>query len=186
LSLPLICKDCQSIYLTPNLQKKEIITGFFVYSFYDYEDIKEFIYSKYDVIGSQIFEILAKNSFELFANSFNFDERVYSISIDDNVNKGYSHSAILNNALKSRNIKPLYNKLQAQNNVIFANKSYGYRLSNPRDFIYKKPLFKKVKNVILVDDIITSGLTLLEAKDTLTREGINTLFAITLCNLQEG
>lgn len=183
ISIPIICKTCQRDYLQPSITKTQLITNFFVYSFYDYEEIKELIYTKYDPIGSQIYSILAKNSFYKFAKSFNIDERVYAIGLDDNSNKGYSHSAILTKSLKSKSIYPIYNTLRAKNNIKFANKDYTFRLTNPRNFTYQKPLFHNVSKVILVDDIITSGLTILEAKDTMVRENIDVLFALTLCKL---
>lgn len=185
ISLSIICKKCQKTYLQPSIKKKEIITNFFVYSFYDYEDIKELIYTKYDSIGSQIYSILAKNSFSLFAKKFDIEKDIYAIGLDDNPSKGYSHSAILAKSLESTNIKPLYNTLRARNNTKFANKDYAFRLANPRNFIYKKPLLHEVKKVILVDDIITSALSILEAKDCITRHNINPLFGLVLCNLQD-
>jgi competence protein ComFC len=184
LSFSIICKYCQNLYLIPKFIKKEVISGFYNYSFYDYEDIKDLIHTKYDTIGSQIFKILAKNSFKKFSDSFKYNDTLYAINIDNNISKGYSHSAILTSSLSSSIIIPQYNILQAKNNKRFANKSYQFRLLNPREFKYNKPLFKNIKEVILIDDIITTSLTMLEAKDPLTRYNIKSLFCLTLCNLQ--
>jgi len=184
LSFNTICNSCQNTYLQPIIQKRKLLTNFYVYSFYEYEDIKELIYTKYEPIGSQIYNILAKNSFSKFAKEFNINEQITAIPIDDNPNKGYSHTAILASSLKSTFINPLYNIIRSDNDIKFANKDYSFRLQNPRNFKYKKPFLKKVNKVILIDDIVTSGLTLLEAKDCLIRENIEVLFALTLCNLQ--
>jgi len=83
-----------------------------------------------------------------------------SVAIDDTVKSGYSHTAILNKALKSKNINPLYNKLRAKNPISYSGKSKEFRLLNPRDFIVKS---FAAKEIILVDDIITTGSTLTQA-----------------------
>lgn len=37
-------------------------------------------------------------------------------------------------------------------------------------------------DVIIIDDVITTGTTILEAKNTLKKENVNVLFALTLCS----
>ena len=187
-ALELICKDCQIDYLTPQIKERELITNFFVYSFFDYENVKELLYSKYQHIGSCVYKILARNSLAQFATQFvqnlSAAETIYATGIDDNPKKGFSHSAILASSLQATHneakIKPLFNILRANSPIKYANQSYEYRLTHPRDFVLQKTI---KGSVILVDDIVTSGLTLLEAKDTLTRHDTQTLFALCLCDL---
>jgi len=70
----------------------------------------------------------------------------------------------------------------AKNRVHYSGKGLQFRLENPRDFVYKG---KSNIDVILVDDIITTGITLQEAQKVLIQNGVNVLFALTLANVEE-
>ncbi len=122
---------------------------------------------------------MAKNSFSIFAKNFEFDKKIFAIAIDDNVDKNFSHSAILTKELKSKFITPLYAKLRARNKIQYAGKSKSFREKNPRNFKYSG---EREIDVILVDDVITYGITLNEAKKTLNKHNVNVLFALTLAN----
>jgi competence protein ComFC len=50
---------------------------------------------------------------------------------------------------------------------------------NPRDFTFKH---NTDKDIILVDDIITTGSTLSQAINTILQNNINTLFCLTLAD----
>jgi len=178
-SLSHICLTCKHTFLTPSLYKRTILNNIQVISFYKYEEIKELLHTKHTDLGYYIYSILAEQSFKKFAQEFVFSEKITSISIDDRVKSGYSHTAILNKALKSRHITPLYTKLQSTNDTSYSGKTKEYRLSNPRNFTCKP--FKE-NNVILVDDIITTGSTLSEACNTLTCKGKEVLFCLTLAD----
>ena len=169
-SLEIICPTCQKNYLTPTIQKRDDII-----SFYQYEEIEELLKYKYHPFGSRVFKILAKNSFKKFSEVY--EDKIYSIAIDDNNKKGYSHTAILNHSLKSKYITPLYKKLLSTKNISYAGKNLEYRLNNPREFKYKGP-----KNIytILIDDIVTTGTTIKEAKNTLKKYNVNVAFCIVL------
>jgi competence protein ComFC len=84
-------------------------------------------------------------------------------------------------ALKSKNITPRYAKLYSKNDITYSGKSREYRLNHPREFTCKD--FSET-NVILVDDIITTGLTLTEACNTLTCKGKEVLFCLTLADAE--
>lgn len=177
ISLSIICKNCQNNFLNISLQKRELEKDFFVYSFYKYEEIKEFLNTKYEFYGDRVYNILAKHSFEKFASNFTFEEKVVAISVDDDTSHQFSQSAILVNNLKSKIIIPKYSTLKATNKVKYAGKSLEFRKTNKRKFIYNG---KSDLKVILVDDIVTTGLTLLEAKEILEKNGCEVLFALTL------
>jgi competence protein ComFC len=66
--------------------------------------------------------------------------------------------------------------------VNYSGKSLQFRLEHPRDFVYKG---KSNIDVILVDDIITTGITLQEAQKVLMTHGVNVLFALTLADVEE-
>ncbi|WP_281951310.1 ComF family protein [Nitrosophilus kaiyonis] len=177
-SLKLICNSCQKEFLTPKLIKREIAKDFYVYSFYKYKEIEELIKTKHHFIGSFIFEILAQNSFKKFSNEFKSEEKIYALSIESKKIDQYSHTAILSNSLKSKTFIPLYNKLVAKNRITYSGKSYEYRIKNTRDFIYNGP---KNVDIVLIDDIVTTGLTLKEAYCEI-KKYCNPLFALTLAD----
>jgi len=180
-SLTHICKSCQNIYLTPIIYKRDLLEDITVISFYKYDEIKDLLHTKHTDLGYYIFNILAQNSFLKFAQEFKYTQKLTSIPIDDNVLNNYSHTAILNKHLKSPYIHPVYNRLRATNHINYSGKSKLFRIQNPRNFT----LNKLPKNdVILVDDIITTGSTLTQAIELLKKNKINVLFCLTLCDLR--
>ncbi|MCD6432529.1 MAG: ComF family protein [Sulfurimonas sp.] len=174
-----ICSLCQETFLTPSIYKRKILNGIEVISFYKYKDIKNLLHTKHTDLGFYIYKILAKNSFADFTKNFNYPHSISSLAIDDHVESGYSHTAILNQELKSKNIKPQFNKLRAKNRVSYSGKSREFRLLNPREFQLKNI---KTKEVILVDDIITTGSTLTQAIQTLQADKKEVLFCLTLAD----
>ncbi|MCK9472405.1 MAG: ComF family protein [Sulfurimonas sp.] len=179
LSLSHICHNCQNTFLTPSIYRRKILGNIDVISFYKYSDIKELLHTKHTDLGYYIYSILAKNSFKKFAAEFNYSHTITSIAVDDYSKYGYSHTAILNKALKSRYINPLFNKLRAKNRVSYSGKSKEFRLLNPRDFEVKN--FKQ-KDLILIDDIITTNLTLTQAVGALQKNTKKVLFCLTLAD----
>ena len=177
LSIQIICKTCQENLLQSIFKKRELDDDFAVYSFFEYEDIKELLNTKYEFYGDRVYKILANLSFKKFADNFNFDENVVAISVDDNTTHEFSQSAILVNALRSKNITPIYSTLKARNRLKYAGKSLEYRQKHKRDFKYKG---KQNLKIILVDDIITTGSTLKEAKEVIEKSNCEVLFALTL------
>jgi len=181
LSLTHICSSCQEKFLQPQIYKRNI-QNTQVISFYKYKEIKKLLHTKHTDLGYHLFNILAKNSFQRFAKEFQYPYKVNSIAIDDKSNYAYSHTAILNKHLKSKNIEPLFNKLRANNTVNYSGKSKAFRLQNPRNF---QLLDVNFNEVILIDDIITTGITLNEAILTLKQNGIKPLFCLTLADSSE-
>lgn len=182
ISLLLICKNCQTTLLQPTFTTRILDDGFKVYSFYRYHDIASLVKTKHRYIGASIYRILAKNSFQKFSENFTFQNRVYAMGIDDHPKHGYAHTAILAKSLKSSIIKPLYHKLRAQNDIRYSGQTLAYRLAHKRAFSYHD---KEDIDVIIVDDIITTGTTILEAKYTLEKAGAKPLFALTLADARE-
>lgn len=179
LSLTHICSSCQETFLRPSIYKRKILNNIEVISFYKYKDIKDLLHTKHTDIGYYIYSILASNSLKEFAKNFEYTETVSSIAIDDNIKSGYSHTAILNKSLKSKYIKPEFNKLRTKNSVSYSGKSREFRLMNPRDFTFED---SKIKDIILIDDIITTGSTLSQAIDAVNKSKSNTLFCLTLAD----
>ncbi len=179
-SLTHICKKCQTIFLTPSIYKRTLKNNITVISFYKYDEIKELLFTKHTDIGFYVYNILAELSFKKFADEFHTEDIYASIGIDDNIKNGYAHTAILNHALKSYNIKPLYNRLRAKSDISYSGKSKLFREQNPRNFQLKN--FKQ-KEVIVVDDIITTGTTLNEAVQTLQKAEKEVAFCLTLTDV---
>jgi competence protein ComFC len=129
-----------------------------------------------------VYKILAKNSFKVFSQNFSFDSRVYSLSLDDKVKSGYAHTAVLNRELKSPIITPIYSKIRSSNDISYSGKSLDFRLKNERGF---KADIKGENDLILVDDIITTGATLTQAITTLKKYDKEVLFCLTLADARK-
>ena len=180
LSWKLLCKRCQERLLRPNLRRRKLLGDFEVISFYSYSEIEELITTKHHIIGHQIFSILAKNSLRLFAREF--FQSAFVIPVDDKISKaGYSHTAILAYAMKTKYLCPKYASLFARNSVNYSGKSLDFRLKNPRNFHYSGP----AGDIIIVDDVVTTGLTLKEAYSVTKSAGANPLFALTLADARD-
>jgi len=180
ISLHIICKTCQENLLKSSFYKRELEKDFFVYSFYKFDEIKDLINTKYEFYGDRVFNILAKLSFKKFGFNFNYSNTINSISIDDHTRHQFSQTAILNKHLKSKNIKPLFDRLKATNIVKYAGKDLEFRKNNKRDFKYSG---QKNLQIILVDDLITTGTTILEAKNILEKNNCEVLFALVLSDV---
>ena len=178
LSLQIICKACQQNLLTPSFHKRELEKDFYNYSFYSFSEIEDFITSKYYFHGDRVFNILASLSFKKFALNFDFNELVYSIGIDEHTRHEFSQTAILSKHLKSKNIKPIYNQLKATNIIKYAGHDLEFRKKNKRKFTTELTN----KKLILVDDLITTGTTILEAKKFLESKNNEVLFSLTLAD----
>ena len=179
LSFTHICSSCQKLFLKPSLYKRKLSNGTQVISFYKYREIKELLHTKHTDLGYYIYNILAQNSFTKFAEEFTYPNVLTSVGIDDNPKELYSHTAILNKALHSSYIEPKYSLLRAQNSLSYSGKSREFRLLNPREFRVKK---FDAKELILVDDIITTGSTLSQAIEAMQRESKEVLFCLTLAD----
>lgn len=179
LSLKHICQACQDELLSPSFYQRKILGNIPVYSFYKYQDIASLLLTKHTDLGYYIYTILAENSFSVFAKNFEYENKLVSLCIDDHVKYGYSHTAVLNRQLKSKWITPRYAKLRAGNTISYSGKDYQFRLLNPRDF--KVGRFKE-DDVVLVDDIITTGLTLTQATQALKEKGKHVAFCLTLAD----
>ncbi|PHO09324.1 phosphoribosyltransferase [Malaciobacter canalis] len=179
LSFLIICKSCQEKYLEPSFHKREIDKNFFNYSFYALSDIEDLINSKYYFYGDRIYNILAKLSFEKFAQNFDFKYKVYAIPIDDHTRHEFSHTAILTKHLQSKYIQAKTNCLKATNKVKYAGKNLKYRQDNPRNFKLSN-LYNQT--TIICDDLITTGATILEAKKVLKKKNNQVIFSLTLAD----
>lgn len=116
-----------------------------------------------------------------FLKAFDFPKGAYGVPIDDHVRHGYAHSAVLAKELESV-LKPLYKSLRAQNNQTYSGQKLAFRQTHKRDFI---STCKEGMDVVLIDDIVTTGTTLQEAQKVLEQVGVNVLFALVLADAKE-
>ena len=183
LSFKILCKTCVSQLFTLNMSTRKVGT-LDVISFFKYSSLETLLHSKHKSEGYRIYKALAQMTMKPFIEEFveSDDRDVYIVGIDEYVKSGYAHVALLSRAMKTKTSFPLHSSLMAQNRVNYSGKSLQFRLENPRDFVYKG---KSDIDVILVDDIITTGITLQEAQKVLMSHGVNVLFALTLADVEE-
>lgn len=173
----LLCKNCREQFLKIKL-KIRIVEDLKIYSFYDYQDISLLLNTKYYAIGSRVFSLLAKKANAHFLTThqeFFKQYIVHGVGIDDNPKKGYSHTGVILHAFRNI-ITPIYGELQAKNKVKYAGKSLEFRQKNPRGLVYKSGS----KDLVIFDDIVTTGLSMLEAKKAIEKGGGNVLFGVVL------
>ena len=182
LSIATFCETCQTNLLKPSITK-QTFASLEVYSFFNYQHIEDLLLTKHTPQGYQLYRALARLSFRPFIKNFieNDPREVYVIGVDENVKSGYSHVALLTHEMRYRRVHIEHAKLMATNSVNYSGKTLQFRLENPREFEYKG---KKDIEVILVDDIVTTGTTLKEATQTLERSGVEVIFALTLATVR--
>ena len=183
LSFKIICKTCETQLFVPNVSTRTVGT-LDVISFFKYSTLESLLHSKHKPEGYRIYKALAHMTMKPFIEEFveSDDRDVYIVGIDEYVKSGYAHVALLTRAMRMRSSIPQHSALMAQNRVNYSGKSLQFRLEHPRDFVYKG---KSNIDVILVDDIITTGITLQEAQKVLIEHGVNVLFALTLADVEE-
>jgi len=178
-SLSHICRKCRAAQLTPSFHTRKISGKLPVHSFYKYDDIEPLLLTKHTDLGYHIYRILASVSFGTYAETFEPDGPVAVIGIDDHVRHGYSHTALLARAVKGTHLTPRFGVLRDGSGHRYSGKDFQYRLTHPRDFVLKP--FPE-ERVILVDDILTTGLTLTQAAETIEQAGKKVLFCLTLAD----
>lgn len=184
LNFKIICKECIDQFFSPQTSTKKVGT-LDVISFYRYASLETLLHTKHKPEGYRIYKALAELTMKPFIEEFvESDERdIYIVGIDEYVKSSYAHVALLSRAMKTKTSFPLHSSLIAGNRVNYSGKSLQFRLENPRDFVYKG---RSNIDVILVDDIVTTGITLQEAHKVLMSHGVNVLFALTLADVEEG
>lgn len=174
-----VCRRCRHEHLSPSRYTRKIAGKLPVYSFYKYDEIEPLLLTKHTDIGFHLYTILAKTAFSPYAAAYESQETVAVIGVDDHVRHGYSHTALLARAMKTPYLKPRYGILRDRSGHRYSGKDFQYRLTHPRQF---DPKMFPEKKVILVDDILTTGLTLTQAAEALEIAGKEVLFCLTLAD----
>jgi len=185
LSWRVICDRCRRELFATEIHTRTIGT-LDVISFYHYTTLEPLLLTKHKPEGYRVYKALSKMLLRPFIGEFveslGEKEEVYIIGVDEVVKSGYSHVALLTHGMKMPQVRVQHGALLAQNRVSYAGKPLQYRLDHPRDFRYRG---KRGVDVILVDDIVTTGITLQEAQKVLLGHGVNVLFALTLADASE-
>lgn len=183
LSFRIICETCKKNLFPATIGTRTVGTLDVIY-FYKYAHLESLLLTKHKPEGYRIYKALSHMTLKPFMEEFlEADDRiVYIVGVDEYVKSGYAHVGVLTHQMKSNMCIPQHASLMAQNRVNYAGKNLQFRLSHPRDFVYTG---KKDVDVILVDDIITTGITLQEAQKVLMQSGVNVLFALVLADVEE-
>ncbi len=184
-SREVICPVCRDRLLVPQVRRRTVGT-LEVVSLFGYEAIEPFLLSKHHPVGYRIYRYFGQNFIAPFLSEFAEELSTHSpvkvIGIDEQVQHGYSHTALLTHSVRHSRLAILHAHLMARNSVHYAGKPLQYRLDHPRDFRYSGPAGG---DAVIVDDIVTTGLTLQQASAELEKSGINVLFALTLADAEK-
>jgi len=183
LSRHTICQACHSRLFTPTVSRRKIGT-LEVVSLFRYRNIEPFLLTKHTPAGYRLYRYFSKRLIQPFLDDFatHIDEAVTLIPIDERVYSGYSHTALLAHYAGSEKIQIAHGALRATTHVHYAGRSLAFRLAHPRGFRYRG---SSGLEAILIDDIITTGVTLQEAQQCLMQHGVEVLFALTLADARE-
>ncbi|RDU64234.1 transformation system protein [Helicobacter didelphidarum] len=184
LNFSIICKKCLN-NLWHIESKRELSNGFKVFSSFALSELKTLIYSKNNIIGSRIISRLGifgvKRFFDYHQELLNLQkDSIAVVCVRNRIIGAYSHSAILAHCFKKYGFKVFYNALITQNDIRFTTLTKTQREETSREFHFK--IHKHFSMIIIVDDIITTGETLLEASNIIAKNNHTPLFAWTLCD----
>jgi len=118
LSLKILCKRCVEQLFTPTISRRKVGT-LDVISFFKYATLETLLHSKHKPEGYRIYKALAALTMKPFIEEFvRSDGRdLYIVGIDECVQSGYSHVALLTRAMKTKSSIVHHNVLMAQNRV---------------------------------------------------------------------
>lgn len=180
----IICKHCLE-----NLEyidsKRILDNNVKVFSSFSFSELQFLLTSKNNIIGSRIFKRLGMYGIYKFLTNYPDlaklnKQQIAVLSIRNSAIGAYSHSAILAQCFKSYGFKVFHNALIIGNNSRFSHLSREERQKMGRNFYFK--FTKNYAGIIIVDDIVTTGQTLLEASEIIIKNGYTPLFAWTLCD----
>lgn len=175
-----ICAVClEQVPLTPRHRILSYDTK--VYSFYRYDDVAYLMQSKYHLVGSRILRCLSQKAAKYFFAQGELPFKADAVALDDYPYTFYSHTGVILKTFADASqgkLTPIFGSLKARNNVKYAGQSLAFRQSHPKKFDYNG----KSQDVVIFDDIITTGTSLNEAIAVLHKHQSRVLFCLTLCD----
>ncbi|BBG66422.1 possible purine/pyrimidine phosphoribosyltransferase [Hydrogenimonas sp.] len=172
-----ICRECRNLCLAPKPKVRRLGSGLDVISFYSYDELEPFLLTKHHPQGWLVYKILAEDTFAIIEKA---EGNSFVIPVDDDSSGGYSHTAVLAKSLKRKGYRPLWGGLRARNRLSYSGQPLSFRLQNSREFRYNGP---KGIEAVLVDDIVTTGLTLQEAHAVLQNNDVTVICAFVLADV---
>ncbi len=191
-----LCEECLS-----DLPRAPISEHNFIISIFNYRNkaVKDAVWllkyrGKEDIariFAGPLYEKLVEElaDLEIFDN---FTEPIFipiPLSAKKLKERGFNQSAILAEAIigqnKNQNWKMIDNALEKTKETIAQAKikERDKRLKNLSDcFSVSKPELTKGRNIILIDDVSTTGATILEAKKVLEKSGARKVIALTIAH----
>ncbi len=182
-SLSVICRRCHESLLRPTVSTRRI--GMMdVVSLYRYRTVAPFLLSKHTPRGYRIYRYFGRRQVAPFLEAFaeGVEGQTLLLSIDERLSGGYAHTSLLAHGSRFERLRPLHGALVARNPVRYTGRSLQYRLTHPREFVYRGP---EGVPAVLLDDVVTTGTTLSEARALLAKHGVEVLFALTLADAKE-
>ena len=182
----ILCKECLDLIWNARL-RRELSNGLKVFSPFAYSELGWLLHSKDAVIGSRVFKILGRLGVECFFANYPAlldlkRDEVGVICIRNKRVGVYSHSAILARCFRRFGFKVFCNALISGNDLRFMRLSLEDRREASREFRFRPPRSSRICAFIIVDDVVTTGQTLLEASMLVESLGFKALFAWTLCD----
>jgi competence protein ComFC len=154
-----------------------------VVSLFDYATIEPLLLTKHAPQGHRVFRYLGRRFMMPFLRETVRQMAPYRcvhlIAVDDRPRHGYSHTAALLTGPSSTHMRKSRSVLHASSDHTYAGKNLSWRLEHPRRFVYRGA---KGVEAILIDDVVTTGLTLQEAQRSLQSAEVDPLFAVTLAD----
>ena len=176
-----VCPACAERLLVPKPARRSLGEGLEVISFYDYQEIGPLLKFKYVPFGQRVYRQLARVALHPFCRAYAGD-RAALLPVDSRPGKGFSHTAALARYGGAGVLRMGRGRLWAKNDVTYAGTTLAFRQAHPRGFSYRGT---DGFSAVLVDDVVTTGTTLLEAAAVLKRHTVETLFALVLADARE-
>ncbi len=184
LSWSVVCDACRDRLLVPSPTSRKIGT-LEVVSLFAYEHLEPFLLTKHTPTGWRVYRYFGRHFIAPFLDEFvqkiSQETAIRVVTAGSEVSHGYSHTAAMLHGLRHVRLRSDPVGLRARHAVHYAGKSLAYRLAHPRGFVYTGP---PGGDAILLDDIVTTGLTLQEAARTLEQRNVNVLFGLVMADAQ--
>lgn len=165
-----ICQYCESKFERLEQSDEQTI------SLYDYnEPMKDYLHRyKFmkDVILAKVFRA------EIYETLKNRKEMIVPIPIHPEKKKERTFSHV-DELLKASGI-PFHHVLEKKNNEVQGEKSREERINTPQLFKMRKNADIKNKDILIVDDIVTTGTTIQHASNLILENGAKSVKAFTL------